>query len=654
MKSVIARKTIIPVFFIFLILIGILFFFNYTYVNNLIKNDRANELSQISDYLLEKTALITAEDDDAFIDEFKEITYSICKSFDVDYICMFEPDTDKNTVAYKSIVYSPLYKSDTSGTKDRFFNGPLSYTLRNDEIKVLNGNDRISFVNYQNKYDISLSAIIRVILPSGTKTLVSIEKEFNAISAKVNRIIRIQAEFVIIVYLLTCMLFYVVIRKYVSKPAGIVSNAMNNFVSNGHQNFSMMDESRNDEFGLINKAFNKMASELDSYVDNLSKQKAEIDIASKIQKGLLPEEKSHYNGCRIRALMKPAKNIGGDLYDYLELDEENTLITIADVSGKGVSAAVFMAATLIILRQFARLKMSPKDILFNTNNELLNKNPLMLFVTAFVGIYNNKKKTFTYSNAGHNNPYILSKGQFKVIDNARGTVMGLFENEQYSQQTIALEPGDSLFLFTDGVTEAVNKNNEFFGMERLEKTLETYSVKQGISLISHIANTLSEYSDGPQQNDDITMLTLTAEDQITVDLKPETTDFVKIKNTIISSGIPHEMKLRLCLAAEEIFVNICSYAFKECTQEKTITFGLKNSDRVEVIFSDNGIPYNPTENDLTDIESYDAEAQTGGLGKIIAFGIADKVSYEFKNGKNILRLIKYTETENDNYKKYRE
>lgn len=645
MKSVIARKTIIPVFFVFLILIGLLCFFNYTYVSNLIKGERENELGQISDYIVERVKEFDTSDDIIFINEFKELSYSVCNSFDVDYICMFEPDTENNTLTYKSIVYSPSYKSDTSGTANLFFNGPISYTLGNDEIKVLNGTDRISFVTYQNKYDISLSGLICVVLPSGSRTLVSIEKEFNAISAQVNRIIRIQAEFIIAVYLLTCILFYIVIRKYVSKPAGIVSNAMNSFVSNGHRNFTKMDESRNDEFGLINKSFNKMAEELDAYVENLSQQKAEIDIASKIQKGLLPEEKNLYNGCRIRALMKPAKNIGGDLYDYLELDDENTLVTIADVSGKGVSAAVFMAATLIILRQFARLKMSPQEILINTNNELSKKNPLMLFVTAFVGIYNSREKKLTYSNAGHNNPYVISNGRIKILDNARGTVLGLFEDEQYNEEVINMQPGDTLFLFTDGVNEAVNKNKEFYGMERLEKSLSTYNPKNGISLIKYIENKLSEYSDGPEQNDDITMLTLTAEDQTIINLKPENTDFIKIKNAILSSNIPDKFKLKLCLAAEEIFVNICSYAFENTTGEKILTFGLKTSDRIEVSFEDNGIPYNPTENDLTDIETYDAEAQTGGLGKIIAFGIADSVRYEYEDGKNKLKLIKYTETE---------
>ncbi len=645
MKSVIARKTIIPVFFLFLILTGLLCLFNYTYVSNLIKGERKNELGQISDYIIERTEEFDTSDDTMFINKFNELSYSVCSSFDVDYICMFEPDTEKDTLTYKSIVYSPSYKSDTSGTADLFFNGPLNYALREEEIKVLKGTEKISFVTYQNKYDISLSGLICVELPSGSRTLVSIEKEFNAISEQVNRIIRIQAEFIIAVFLLTCILFYIVIRKYVSKPAGIVSNAMNNFVSNGHRNFTKMDETGNDEFGLINKSFNKMAEELDAYVENLSQQKAEIDVASKIQIGLLPEEKNLYNGCRIRAFMKPARNIGGDLYDYLELDEENTLVTIADVSGKGVSAAVFMAATLIILRQFARLKMSPQEILINTNNELAKKNPLMLFVTAFVGIYNSREKKLTYSNAGHNNPYLISNGKIKTLDNARGTVMGLFDDEQYIEETVNMNPGDTLFLYTDGVNEAVNNNKEFFGIDRLEKFLSTYSPRNGISLIKYIANKLSEYSNGTEQNDDITMLSLTAEDQTIINLKPENTDFNKIKDTILSSSIPDKFKLKLCLAAEEIFVNICSYAFEKSTGEKILTFGLKTSDRIEVSFEDNGIPYNPTENDLTDIETYDAEEQTGGLGKIIAFGIADSVRYEFKDGKNKLKLIKYTETE---------
>lgn len=641
MKSVIARKTILPVLFTFLVLLGILFIFNYRYINNLITTDRNSELGQLSEYMLDQVKNISAENDQEYIKAFKDLAFDICSSFDVDYICLFEPNLADGTVSYNAITYSPQYDKDTSHTENLFFNGPIEYTLGNNEIEVLKGDSEISFIKYKNKYDFSLSAIISVKLPSGAINLVSIEKEISAVNHTINRVVRIQAEYILFVFMLVCAIFYIVIRKYVSKPAGLISNAMDSFTSKGHGNFTRMDESRNDEFGLINRSFNKMAADLDKYVDNLSKQKAEIDVASKIQKGLLPNEKSFYNGFRMRAMMAPAKDIGGDLYDYLELDDQNTLLMIADVSGKGISAAVFMAATLMELRQFARLKLSPREILKNANDELIKKNPLMLFVTAFVAIYNKQNKTLTYSNAGHNYPYVVANSKIKMLNKAKGTVIGLFEDETYDEEVIKLLPGETLFMYTDGVNEAVNKNREFFGIENLEKALKSYRPAYGHSLVRFISKKLEEFSENTEQNDDITMLTLTAEDQITIDLKPQTSDFEIIKNTILSADVPDEYKLPLCLASEEIFVNICSYAFKDIETEKHISFSLRTSDRIEIIFEDNGIPYDPTQSNLTDLDTYDTEIQTGGLGKAIAFSIADKVIYEHKNGKNILIFYKY-------------
>lgn len=641
MKSVIARKTILPVLFTFLVLLGILFAFNYRYINNLITTDKNSELGQLSEYMLDQVKKINAEDDLSYIKAFKDLSLQICSSFDVDYICLFEPNLSNGTISYKAITYSPQYGKDTAYTDSILLNGPVEYALGDNEIEVLNGNSDICFTKYRNRYDFSLSSLISVELPSGARNLVTIEKEISAVNHTINRVVRIQAEYILFVFILVCAIFYIVIRKYVSEPAGLISNAMDSFTSKGHGNFTKMDESRNDEFGLINRSFNKMASDLDKYVDNLSKQKAEIDIASKIQKGLLPNEKSFYNGFRMRAMMTPAKDIGGDLYDYLELDDQNTLVTIADVSGKGVSAAVFMAATLMELRQFARLKMSPKEILKNANEELINKNPLMLFVTAFVAIYNKQNKTLTYSNAGHNYPYVVSNGKIKMLDQAKGTVIGLFEDETYEEEVIKLLPGETLFMYTDGVNEAVNGKQEFFGLDNLEKALQSYSSAYGHSLVRYISSKLEEFSENTEQNDDITMLTLTAEDQITVNLKPQTSDFEIIKNTILSADVPAECKLPLCLASEEIFVNICSYAFKDIETEKQIAFSLRTSDRIEISFEDNGIPYDPTQSNLTDLDTYDTELQTGGLGKAIAFSIADKVIYEYKNGKNILIFYKY-------------
>ena len=645
--SVIARKTLIPVMIVMLVLICLFSTLSYKYVNNMVKNEQKKTLREIADSMILMIDDIKENSNDAtYVSEFEKIAQLLCTTHDIDYICLFVPDLDNDTVLYKSIVYNPDYPNIPEDSLS-YYQIPVSYKLLDEEKEVLTGKQKYTYINYQNMLDVSLSSIIRVQLPSGSNALASIEKEYTPINKRISKILVFQLCFIVFVNLLCCAVFYIVIRKYVSKPAGIISEAMNKFITDEQHSLIKMPESGKDEFSSINRAFNKMADDIDYYIKNISNQKAEIDIAAKIQQGLLPKSKSFFNGCQIRTMMKPAKEIGGDLYDYLELDDDNCLVMIADVSGKGVSAAVFMTATLVMLRQFARLKMQPSEILKNTNRELSANNPFMLFVTAFVGIYNNKTMKFTYSNAGHNYPYLIDNHNVTLLNGSTGTVLGLFEDEQYEQTTVQLNTGDSLFLYTDGVNEAVNDKHEFFGIDRLEKCLADYKPNHQESLIDYINGKVHGFTVNAAQNDDITMLSLTSELQNIITLSPDKQEFEKIKAVIMNSNIPQNLKLPLCLTSEEIFVNICSYAFENTDGERIIKFSLYQSDHIEVSFEDNGIKYNPLENDLTNPDEYDVDNQIGGLGKVIIFGIADDINYEYKNNRNILTIKKYKEEKED-------
>ena len=654
MRSAIAKKTIIPIFLIFLVMIGVYFGLNYKYFRNLITIDNKIWLGDITASLRHQLDNCGAEDDESFREKFDSISSDMIEAFGVDYICAYEPDVQNDDIYYFALKYHPtLHRDKTPEYMNMIFDRSVDYKLTPDEAAVYNDMKDVGFMSYNNKFGYELAAVTKYKLPSGKIVIISIEKSYSTINSKVANVFRIQTLSIICVYILTCFVLYRIIMKRVSEPAARISEAMSSFISGGKHKVVKMDENINDEFGTINKAFNSMADNIDKYIKNIvelndkqKSQKAEFDVASRIQKGLLPKEKSFFNGCKISAVMAPAKEIGGDLYDYFEIDEDNTLVTIADVSGKGVSAAVFMAVTLTLLHQFAGMKMEPAEILENTNRVLAERNPLMLFVTAFVGIYNRKKMEFTYANAGHNHPYLISSS-VSSIDNALGTVLGMFEGEKYSQEKISMLPGQTLLLYTDGVNEAINGNNEFFGVERLENTLSAHKSSSKESIIESVLSDVKKFAGNTNQNDDITMLTLTAEDQHIIRLEDKTSDFSKIKDTILNSLVPQEMKIPLCLISEEIFVNLCSYAFEGIERDKEIKFSLKISDRIEVRFEDNGIEYNPLK-DLAKIEDYDVDKQVGGLGKIIAFGIADEVNYEYKDNKNILTMTKYRELDNDN------
>ena len=189
--------------------------------------------------------------------------------------------------------------------------------------------------------------------------------------------------------------------------------------------------------------------------------------------------------------MTTARVVGGDLYDYRILDNGSVFVAIGDVSGKGITAALFMARAITLLNQYAKLGYSPAKILFEFNNDLAAHNPNMMFITAFVAVYDPKTGELTYSNAGHNYPYILS-GKLTALNTDNGIMAGSFEDVVFPEYAVKMKPGDCLFMYTDGVTEAENKKVDcstvFNGIITDYTTLLTEVIE-----IKKIADEKSEY-----------------------------------------------------------------------------------------------------------------------------------------------------------------
>ena len=288
-------------------------------------------------------------------------------------------------------------------------------------------------------------------------------------------------------------------------------------ISDGNLN-KKLDIKTGDELQTLSENFNTMTDELKRQMSSLEKVTAEkeriateLEVATKIQRSMLPKNFSVDNRVDLFATMTPAKEVGGDLYDFYKFDENNLFVTIADVSGKGVPAALFMVAAITNLRNFtASLKNADdlKTAIENTNDSLCANNDGGLFVTAFTGILNLTTGIFRYVNAGHNPPLIRRRGKdFEELPMELNFVLGGWEDWQYIQQEIQLEPGDTIFIYTDGVTEAANSTGEFYSLERLKNFLngldETKSVKE---ILSAVHESLQKFSVDAEQSDDITML----------------------------------------------------------------------------------------------------------------------------------------------------
>ena len=340
----------------------------------------------------------------------------------------------------------------------------------------------------------------------------SLEKDFN---------------FIIIIFLTLFFVSFIIIcfvctklSKNLSSPIIKLCEATKSI---GKGNFELsVDKNSNDEIGKLAKSFNSMARNLKRYMKNLKKTTAEKEkvhselmIANRIQKSMLPCIFPAFPGRNdfdIYAVMDPAREVGGDFYDFFFIDENKLALVIADVSDKGVSAALFMVVAKILIKNQLQNGDSPAEVLKIVNNRLCENNEVGMFVTCFLGIFDIKSGEFTYANAGHNPPFLYRKSSRNciVITSPHGLVLGGTPNINYLQNKTYIYPGDFLFLYTDGVTEAANKRGRLFSQQKLEEIVNSCGNKNVAiqDLIFDIKSEINKFVGKAAVSDDITMLAL--------------------------------------------------------------------------------------------------------------------------------------------------
>ena len=273
----------------------------------------------------------------------------------------------------------------------------------------------------------------------------------------------------------------------------------------------------NDEISDLAEAFNNMTSSLKQYMHDFTKLAvekerigAELSVATGIQASMLPSKFPAFpndNRFDIYAIMNPAKEVGGDFYDFFMVDDKNLAIVVADVSGKGVPAALFMAIGKTLIKDHTYIEKNLKEVFEGTNNSLCESNSEGLFITAFEAIINLETGLMRYVNAGHEIPFIYSDGVgFKALKIEPGFVLAGMENTKYTTGEMVLKHGDKIFQYTDGVPEATNINNELYGMKRLEKVLNANNKLSMKELLAAVKKDIDKFVGEVPQFDDITML----------------------------------------------------------------------------------------------------------------------------------------------------
>ncbi len=453
-----------------------------------------------------------------------------------------------------------------------------------------------------------------------------------------------------IIVILVLILISSKLSKKITSPIIRLSKDVE-VVSNGDLSHITSVES-NDEIGVLAMSFNKMTQSLQQHIDKLAVVKAEkeriaveLNVAQNIQSSMLPcifpafPERDEFD---IYANMCPAKEVGGDFYDFFLIDDNHLALVIADVSGKGVPAALFMVITKTLIKNSAQSGLSPKEILQVVNNQLCENNDAGMFVTAWLGILEVSSGKMVCSNAGHEYPVIKRKnGEFELFKEKHGFVLAGMENVKYTEYEFTLEEEDMLFVYTDGVSEATNSANELFGIDRMLKSLNSNKKPSCKDIIVNMKSDIDAFVEEEPQFDDITMLAIqfNSTNKIELDVKAESIekaiDFIekgltdkKIDKRIISS---------INIVIDEIYSNIVLYSKATYSQ---IRYKFIN-DGIEITFIDDGDEYNPLDTSDPDTTLSAEDRNIGGLGIYIVKKSMDSMSYERNNEKNILKVIKY-------------
>lgn len=383
------------------------------------------------------------------------------------------------------------------------------------------------------------------------------------------------------------------------------------------------------------------------------RMQTELDVGRDIQLAMVPKIFPQSDDYSVFAILEPAREVGGDFFDVFHIDEERICLVIGDVSGKGVPAALFMAMAKTLIKSRASTDSSTASIVTHVNDELSTDNDGYLFVTLYLCILNTQTGELLTTNAGHNPPLIrTTSGEITALSRLDGPVVAAVEGIAYKEGIFQLNKGDSLLMFTDGVTEADAIDGKFFGDPRLKKI---FSTRENVSTKKFVLGLLQQVHDfegEERQADDITILAL---DFFGLDLTERKKELeLKIKNKLsdidlvtesfmdfsLSSDIPKQIKGTVCMALDDLLTNIINYAYTdESEHEISIKVSIIDNAVVTVI-SDEGIPFNPFQQLSPNTDASIDEREIGRLGVYLVKQMFDQVYYQRNIGRNVVTLVK--------------
>lgn len=464
----------------------------------------------------------------------------------------------------------------------------------------------------------------------------------------------------VLIYAILFVLIYQLIKQVVIKQLRKVTRSLKK-ITGGDLN-EVVNVRTNAEFSELSDDINATVDTLKKYIDEAAARiDADLAMAKEIQASALPSVFPAFPKRKdfdIYALMDTAKEVGGDFYDFYMTQNNIIHILIADVSGKGIPAAMFMMRAKTQLQSLTKAEKPINEVFQLGNDALCEGNDAGMFVTAWQGGINLDTGLVEFANGGHNPPLVKrSNGQFEYLKKKVNLVLAGMPDMPYSKQEFRLYPGDTLFLYTDGVTEATDANNQLYGEDRLRDALNSKEFKDMKELCDYVKVDVDKFVGDAPQFDDITMVAfkfngqqedgnVILEEKKTIAV-PAKVDFLDSLMSFVDKNLedmdcPMRVQTQIDIAVDEIFANIASYSYPDGEGDFVVEmYPCKENIGVVLKFIDTGIPYNPLLHEDPDITLSAEERGIGGLGILMVKKTMTNVEYEYTDGKNILTLTKH-------------
>lgn len=497
---------------------------------------------------------------------------------------------------------------------------------------------------------------------------------------RLHGVIRDQVEVAAVTAVIAAMLglvLAVLLARFVTEPLEHIGQAVSAVEARAFDPHVLRTVvARRDELGALARVFGAMAQEVvnrEAEMEALVRKRtleletknraltaakhqldAELNMAQAMQQATLPATFPQHEAYAGYANMTPAREVGGDFYDALLLDEERIGIAVADVSGKGVPAAFFMLVSRAVLRRIANSGQPPGACLTEANAALVRDNPLDLFVSVCYGILDARTGEFRYAAGGHHPPLLIrADGDVVSLPGTGGVVLGVMDDLAYEEHTVHLRRGDTLFLFTDGVTEAFDIDGEAFGDRRLTKCLQNTQLLSVQAQAVKVLDAVDKFAAGAPQSDDITCLVLryngiaeTMEEgnRLAMVLTNDLSEIRRAALVVEAFGrrrnLPRKVVFDLNLSLDELVTNTCSYGWDDDAGHEIRISVAVGEDAVTAEIVDDAKPFNPLTTATPDTTLDLDDRPIGGLGVHLVRTLMDEVRYDRVDGHNHVVLVK--------------